>query len=107
MHKPGDARPAAQVSGGGEFRSEPPGANGVSSGEGDVAKGASESFGVFKLGWVTEIHARGGVDAEVDVEVFFVAIGSHDWSIESREYVPIEVAEVVSVGVFAVVGEFD
>jgi hypothetical protein len=76
-------------------------------GEGDPCECCGELPGQIEFASIGEIHAVGAVEEEPQVQVlFFLEASDEQISVASVD-IPVEVSEVFSGAVFAVVGEFD
>jgi len=79
----------------------------VEVGEGEVAKAGCEAACMIVFDWVAVVHGAGGIDEEVDVEIFFFDKEfEHELSPPGIGG-PIDQAEIIPWGVGAVFGEFD
>ena len=75
--------------------------------EGDVRERGGDLLRIAELLAVAEPHRGRGVDDDVDREVLFFLEEAHCELVEALIEVPIEVPEVVSFGVVAVIDELD
>src|SRR5205814_1997164 len=72
-----------------------------------VRQRRGDALRVTKLLAVAEAHRRARIDDEIDREVFLFFVEAKEEAIEALIDVPIEVTEVVTGLVFAMIGELD
>src|SRR5579883_1864923 len=73
----------------------------------DVRQRGRELAGEVELGRLAEVHAPRSVEQEINVEVLFLLEPFEQQLVVAGVDIPVEVSEVVSRRIFAVVGEFD
>lgn len=100
------------ILGAGAVRSEKADGDLISGGEGDGAEGGGEfagevEFVVVGVRFAAPVHGFGGVDENVNGEVFFFFKEFDEGFFEPGVHVPVEVTEVVAGDVVAVVGKLD
>jgi hypothetical protein len=82
-------------------------ADAVEVGEADVGEGGGDLLGVAELAAAGGLHRRADVDRHPDRQVLVLLVQADQRLAEAHQHVPVEVADVVAGGVFAVVGELE
>src|SRR5262249_21715234 len=77
----------------------------LEAGQADEAEGGGQTGRIVQLGRVAESHGTGAVEEEVEVEILLVHEELEVEAVEAAVDVPVDVAEVVTRTVRAIVGE--
>ena len=80
----------------------------IALGVGHVAERGGDEAGVIELGDAggAEAHGGGGVEEEEELGIGLALVAFEEAAVGAGEDVPIDVAEVVALGVGAILGEF-
>ena len=79
----------------------------VEVGQADVRKRCAQAPRVVEFPRVTERHRARAIDDEIDAEIFFLFVETHQQLAEALVDVPIDVEKVVAFDVVTMIGELD
>ena len=79
----------------------------IKSAQRNVADGGGDLTGEIKFAWLAEGHGLAGIEENAHGEFAFLLVELEEKFVEATEEIPVEVTEIVTGDVAAVVGELD